>query len=74
MSKQPMRDVEPARLAEERVVEHLMAHPEFFERHPAVLARLNLPHSAAVRRFPWSSDRCWYCASGTPRSSRSCTS
>ena len=51
MSKQPMRDVEPARLAEERVVEHLMAHPEFFERHPAVLARLNLPHqrgSAAI--------------------------
>jgi uncharacterized protein len=51
MSKQSMRDVEPARLAEERVVEHLTAHPEFFERHPAVLARLNLPHqrgSAAV--------------------------
>jgi len=51
MSKQPMRDVEPGRLAEEQVVEHLTAHPEFFERHPAVLARLNLPHqrgSAAV--------------------------
>ena len=51
MSKQPMRDVEPGRLAEEQVVEHLTAHPEFFERHPAVLARLNLPHqrgSAAI--------------------------
>lgn len=51
MSKQPMRDVEPGRLAEEQVAEHLTAHPEFFERHPAVLARLNLPHqrgSAAV--------------------------
>jgi uncharacterized protein YigA (DUF484 family) len=51
MSKQPMRDVDPTRLAEEQVVEHLTAHPEFFERHPAVLARLNLPHqrgSAAV--------------------------
>jgi uncharacterized protein YigA (DUF484 family) len=51
MSKQRMRDVEPGRLAEEQVVEHLTAHPEFFERHPAVLARLNLPHqrgSAAI--------------------------
>jgi uncharacterized protein YigA (DUF484 family) len=51
MSKQPMRDVEPGRLAEEQVVDHLTAHPEFFERHPAVLARLNLPHqrgSAAI--------------------------
>jgi len=51
MSKQPMRDVEPGRLVEEQVAEHLTAHPEFFERHPAVLARLNLPHqrgSAAI--------------------------
>ena len=51
MSKQSLRDVEPDRLAEEQVVEHLTAHPEFFERHPAVLARLNLPHqrgSAAI--------------------------
>jgi len=51
MSKQSLRDVEPDRLAEQQVVEHLTAHPEFFERHPAVLARLNLPHqrgSAAV--------------------------
>ena len=51
MSKQPLRDVEPDRLAEEQVVEHLTAHPEFFERHPTVLARLNLPHqrgSAAI--------------------------
>jgi hypothetical protein len=27
MSKQPMRDVEPGRLAEEQVAEHLTAHP-----------------------------------------------
>ena len=44
MSKQQMRDAEPARLAEDQVVEHLTAHPEFFERHPGVLARLRLPH------------------------------
>jgi hypothetical protein len=44
MSKQPMRDAEPLRLAEDQVVEHLTAHPEFFERHPGVLARLRLPH------------------------------
>jgi uncharacterized protein YigA (DUF484 family) len=44
MSKQPMRDVDPVRLVEDQVVEHLTAHPEFFERHPGVLARLRLPH------------------------------
>jgi len=44
MSKQPMRDADPVRLVEDQVVEHLTAHPEFFERHPGVLARLRLPH------------------------------
>jgi len=44
MSKHPMRDADPARLAEDQVVEHLTRHPEFFERHPGVLARLRLPH------------------------------
>ena len=44
MSKQQMRDAEPVRPVEDQVVEHLTAHPEFFERHPAVLARLKLPH------------------------------
>jgi uncharacterized protein YigA (DUF484 family) len=51
MNKQPIRDVEPGGVPEEQVVEHLLAHPEFFERHPSVLARLKLPHqrgSAAV--------------------------
>jgi uncharacterized protein YigA (DUF484 family) len=44
MSKQQMRDAEPVRPVEDQVVEHLTAHPEFFERHPGVLARLKLPH------------------------------
>jgi uncharacterized protein YigA (DUF484 family) len=51
MNKQPIRGVEPGGVAEDQVVEHLVAHPEFFERHPGVLARLKLPHqrgSAAI--------------------------
>jgi len=51
MNKQPMRGAEPGSLAEEQIGEYLVAHPEFFERHPGVLARLRLPHqrgSAAV--------------------------
>ena len=51
MNKQPIRGTEPESAAEEQVGEYLLAHPEFFERHPGVLARLQLPHqrgSAAV--------------------------
>jgi uncharacterized protein YigA (DUF484 family) len=51
MNKQPIRGVEPGSAAEEQLAEHLIAHPEFFERHPGVLARLRLPHqrgSAAI--------------------------
>jgi len=51
MNKQPIRGVEPGSVAEDQIAEHLLAHPEFFERHPGVLARLQLPHqrgSAAV--------------------------
>jgi hypothetical protein len=51
MNKQPIRGVEPGSAAEEQIAEHLIAHPEFFERHPGVLARLKLPHqrgSAAI--------------------------
>jgi hypothetical protein len=51
MNKQPIRGVEPGSAAEEQIAEHLIAHPEFFERHPSVLARLKLPHqrgSAAI--------------------------
>lgn len=38
-------------VAEDQVADYLLAHPEFFERHATVLARLKLPHqrgSAAV--------------------------
>ena len=51
MNKQPIRGVEPGSAAEDQIAEHLIAHPEFFERHPGVLARLKLPHqrgSAAI--------------------------
>ena len=44
MNKQPIRGVEPGSLAEEQIAEYLLAHPEFFERHASVLARLQLPH------------------------------
>jgi uncharacterized protein YigA (DUF484 family) len=44
MNKQPIRGVEPGGLAEEQIAEYLSSHPEFFERHPSVLARLKLPH------------------------------
>lgn len=51
MSKQIIRDADTDTVAEEQVGDYLIAHPEFFERHPGVLARLRLPHqrgSAAV--------------------------
>ena len=47
----PIRGVEPGSVAEDQIAEHLAAHPEFFERHPSVLARLQLSHqrgSAAI--------------------------
>lgn len=47
----PIRGVEPGSVAEDQIAAHLAAHPEFFERHPGVLARLQLPHqrgSAAI--------------------------
>ncbi|HEX5649837.1 MAG TPA: DUF484 family protein [Steroidobacteraceae bacterium] len=42
---------ESSLLAEDQVADYLLAHPEFFERHGAVLGRLKLPHqrgSAAI--------------------------
>jgi uncharacterized protein YigA (DUF484 family) len=42
---------ESSLIAEDQVADYLLAHPEFFERHGTVLARLKLPHqrgSAAV--------------------------
>jgi len=44
MIKQPIRGVETGGLTEEQVADYLVAHPEFFERHAGVLARLKLPH------------------------------
>jgi hypothetical protein len=44
MNKQPIRGVETGTPAEEQIAEYLVAHPEFFERHANVLARLKLPH------------------------------
>jgi uncharacterized protein len=51
LSKQPIRGAGMDSIADDQVGEYLLAHPEFFERHPGVLARLRLPHqrgSAAV--------------------------
>ncbi len=51
LSKQPVRGTQLDSIAEGQVGDYLLAHPEFFERHPGVLARLRLPHqrgSAAV--------------------------
>jgi hypothetical protein len=51
VSKQTIRSAETEAIADEQVGDYLVAHPEFFERHPGVLARLRLPHqrgSAAV--------------------------
>ena len=42
---------ESSLIAEDQVADYLLGHPEFFERHGAVLARLWLPHqrgSAAI--------------------------
>src|SRR5512139_2831949 len=48
----PIRGAEAHGLAEEQVADFLTTHPDFFERHHAVLARLRLPHhqrgSAAI--------------------------
>jgi len=51
MTKQTARGIEAIAIDDERIAEHLVAHPDFFERHASVLTRLRLPHqrgSAAV--------------------------
>ena len=51
MNKQPIRGTEPGAVAEDQIGDYLVAHPDFFERHPGVLARIKLPQqrgSAAV--------------------------
>ncbi len=47
----PIRGAEPTQLPEDQIADFLVAHPDFFERHGAVLARIKLPHqrgSAAI--------------------------
>ncbi len=44
MSKSTIRGVEAEPLAETSVADYLQQHPDFFERHAGVLARLKLPH------------------------------
>lgn len=44
MSKSTIRGLEAEPLAEADVAEYLQQHPDFFERHAGVLARLKLPH------------------------------
>jgi uncharacterized protein YigA (DUF484 family) len=51
MNKQTARGIDAAAIDEDRIAEHLVAHPDFFERNAGVLARLRLPHqrgSAAI--------------------------
>jgi len=47
----PIRGAESTQLPEDQIADFLVAHPDFFERHGAVLARIKLPHqrgSAAI--------------------------
>jgi uncharacterized protein len=45
MTTREARGVTPADTEEESIAAYLQRHPEFFERHQAVLARLRLPHA-----------------------------
>jgi uncharacterized protein YigA (DUF484 family) len=45
MSTQPKPDYADEELSEQAVHDYLAAHPEFFERHAALLSTLDLPHS-----------------------------
>ena len=44
MTTREARGLATADSEEESIAEYLQRHPEFFERHQALLARLNLPH------------------------------
>jgi uncharacterized protein YigA (DUF484 family) len=51
MHKPSVAGVDTSASTEDQVAEYLVAHPDFFERHTGLLARLRLPHqrgSAAV--------------------------
>jgi hypothetical protein len=43
MNKQPIRESDGSQ-GEDAVADYLVAHPDFFERHASLLARLRLPH------------------------------
>jgi uncharacterized protein len=45
MSKQPVLGSEAITSQESEIADYLQLHPEFFERHSNLLARLKLPHS-----------------------------
>ena len=45
MSKQPVRGVEIESTQEDTIADYLQRHPDFFDRHAAVLGKLKLPHS-----------------------------
>jgi len=44
MTKQTIRDLDEDILTEDAISTYLANHPDFFERHESVLARLKLPH------------------------------
>jgi len=44
MSNQSIREIASTNPTEEDIATYLTSHPDFFERHDAVLARLNIPH------------------------------
>lgn len=44
MSKPNARDLDTAAVSEEVLVDYLLRHPDFFERHSGVLTRLQVPH------------------------------
>jgi uncharacterized protein YigA (DUF484 family) len=51
MNKSTRSSAEAGVLGDDQVADYLVAHPDFFERHGAVLARIRLPHqrgSAAI--------------------------
>lgn len=46
MTTQQKSDVPPETVSEEALAQYLQMHPDFFERHPSLLATLRLGHSS----------------------------
>ena len=44
MSKSSTRELDMAPVSEEALVDYLLRHPDFFERHSGVLTKLRIPH------------------------------